>query len=407
MATTNNSTLNYALPRLLADEALGETKDFCQRLVRVPSPSGDERRIALLVEKEMKRLMYDDVWIDQAGNVIGLVKGEGRASLLFNSHLDHVVVGTEDAWSIPPYEGRILGGHIWGRGSVDMKGALASQVYAVGIMKQRGIKIPGDVYVSCVVMEEVGGLGTRHLMEHVSADYAVVGESTKCNIAVGHRGRLEIVVDIKGVSSHAGMPERGANPHYPMAKLVLGLRDLEMGTSPKFGRSTVSPTVFYVDQELTNVTPGRATLFLDWRNIPSETVDEILKKLGILVQDSIEFNTQGEVRLHEKLLHSYTGYSRNIVSNFPGFEIDADDHYVQAAYDILSSTFDNDLALISWEFTTDAAHLSNAGIKTIGFGPGDPAHYHIVDERLAISELQRALQGNIALALNLGFHSNV
>jgi len=80
---------------------------FLQRLIQTPALPGEESRIARYVKEEMERLAYDSVWIDEAGNVIGQIEGEGRApDVMFATHLDHVDIGPLGDWKIPPYEGQ-------------------------------------------------------------------------------------------------------------------------------------------------------------------------------------------------------------------------------------------------------------------------------------------------------------
>ncbi|WP_152918236.1 M20/M25/M40 family metallo-hydrolase, partial [Ardenticatena maritima] len=141
---------------------------FLQRLVQTPSLPGHEADLAALVKAEMERLGYDEVFVDAAGNVIGRIRGRGDApAVMFNTHLDHVDPGDPAGWRFPPYGGEIHDEAVWGRGTVDIKGPLAAQVYGVARLKNDPTPPPGDVYVSAVVQEEIGGLGARHLLTHL------------------------------------------------------------------------------------------------------------------------------------------------------------------------------------------------------------------------------------------------
>src|SRR5215213_4515693 len=82
--------------------------DFAQRLIQTPSLPGEEGDAARLVRSEMQSLGYDDTWIDEVGNVVGVIRGTGGgSSLMFNTHLDHVDAGDVRGWRFPPYEGKI------------------------------------------------------------------------------------------------------------------------------------------------------------------------------------------------------------------------------------------------------------------------------------------------------------
>ena len=109
------------------DEIVG----LCQDLVRIPSPSGCEGILAQFILASMQELDYDETWIDAAGNVIGLVKGGDGPTTMFNGHMDIVDAGNPDDWQHPPFEAEVHEGHIWGRGSADMKGGLAAIISAM------------------------------------------------------------------------------------------------------------------------------------------------------------------------------------------------------------------------------------------------------------------------------------
>src|SRR5215212_7266819 len=90
---------------------------FAQRLIQTRSLPGDEGDAARLVRSEMQSLGYDDTWIDEVGNVVGVIRGTGGgSSLMFNTHLDHVDVGDESGWQFPPYAGEISDGVLWAGG---------------------------------------------------------------------------------------------------------------------------------------------------------------------------------------------------------------------------------------------------------------------------------------------------
>jgi len=156
--------------------------------------------------------------------------------------------------------GLVRDGQVWGRGATDIKGPLACQVHAMGLLKAADLRPRGDVYVVCVVMEEVGGLGTRYLAEHLRTDCAVVGEPSANSLMRGHRGRVEVLVEVQGRSCHASMPARGVNPHYALASFIESIRHLPMAQSATFGASSMAPTLYLTDQTSANVIPARCRL---------------------------------------------------------------------------------------------------------------------------------------------------
>lgn len=177
---------------------------FCQKLVQTQSYSGHEEPVIRLAEQKMKALGFDEVVIDSMGNLLGRI-GNGPKSILFDSHLDTVEVNDADKWAVPPFGGQIVDGHLWGRGSVDMKSAAAASIYAAAIAKQNGLTDGKTIYVSCTVFEEdCDGENLKHLFKErqLRPDYVVICEPSSNKIALGHKGKAQISIKTRGVSAH-------------------------------------------------------------------------------------------------------------------------------------------------------------------------------------------------------------
>ncbi len=386
----------------LAEANRDRIVSFCQEIVRLPSLTGDEGRLAELVLECMEQLGYDEALIDSAGNVIGHIRGGPGRSTLLHAHLDVVDPGDPRRWSDTPYSGTLRDGYIWGRGAVDDKGCLAAQLYAAVLLKEAGLMPAGDVYVSAVVGEEIGGLGSRFLAGSFHPDLAIIGEPSANTLRRGHRGRCEFVVTLRGRSAHASVPSHAVNPHYDMARFVLALRDLDMYQEPVTGGSTVAPTLLRSDQRSANVIPGELALHLDWRNAPGESPQQAQAKLQCLLDDTLGGETAYSLDVHTDHVVSYTGYEQDIRQAVAPFWMEADDPRLLAAQDLLRGALGRDVVTDVWQFFTDGGFLYAAGVPCIGFGPGDPAMAHVFDERLAVDQLIEAVAGYMALALQMG-----
>jgi len=386
-----------AIARACQPELIG----FAQRLVQTPSLPGNEGEVANLIQVEMGRLGFDEVTTDHVGNVIGRVRGGDGPVLMFNGHMDHVDPGDPAGWSHAPYGGDVIEGELWGRGCVDMKGPLAAMIYAAGLASQHNLSLPGDLIVACVVMEEVGGVGTRSLVSRLKPSMAVVGEPTAGGLMRGHRGRVQLVVRVAGHSVHASVPDQGVNPHYALARFLARLETLPMATSPVFGPSSVAPTLYHTDQTSANVIPGEAHLTLDWRNVPEETPEQILERLGPLLAESLPLGAEGQVSVTHDRFTAYTGHVEDFDRIFPSFVLSPDHPLLRSAQHVLSQALNRPLPVGIWRFATDGGHLMAAGVPTIGFGPGDPALVHTNRERLSVDALVEGLAGYMALAAGL------
>jgi acetylornithine deacetylase/succinyl-diaminopimelate desuccinylase-like protein len=279
-----------------------------------------------------------------------------------------------------------------------MKGALAAMVYAGGLVKRLDSSLPGDLFVSAVVQEEVGGLGARHLAKTLAVDRAVVGEASGNQLRRGHRGRVELHARFEGHSVHASMPQLGTNPHFSMARFVERLQRLEMVSDSVYGRSSVAPTRVSVSPDSANITPTTLQLVLDWRNIPGEGPEEIETKLNQLLDDSLLENCRGEIEIATKALISYTGFQLSYRDCFPSFTTPADHPWLLDAQSTLERVLGHGVEVGTWRFATDGGHFAEAGTVVLGFGPGDDAVVHTNVERLPIDELLESVVGYMALS---------
>jgi putative selenium metabolism hydrolase len=369
-------------------------------MVQTPSLPGQEGEVAELVKSEMKRLGFDKVVRDEAGNVLGFCKGEGIApAMMFNTHLDHVDVGDPAAWPYPPYGAELHDKKVWGRGTVDIKGPMAAQIHAVGSMIGDGARPPGDVYVTTVVQEETGGLGARHLLTHLKPPLVVVGEPSRCQLKRGHRGRTELILHVKGRSVHASVPDQASNPLEVLARFVLGLKELEMLEDVSLGSSSVAPTLLKTDQTSPNVTPGEVWLTCDCRTVPGESGLEMIEKLQALADRCLDSGCLAEIRPCIAKQSSYTGVERKIPAQHPAFLVPSEHRAVVTAASILKRVIALNEDPGIWSFATDGGFFAAAGQTVIGFGPGNDKLAHTVEESIEITELEKALHGNKALAM--------
>ena len=209
---------------------------FLRDMIAIPSESCEEEGVAKRIEQEMKKLGFDKVEIDALGNVIGWM-GDGEKIIAIDSHIDTVGIGNRANWTDDPYEGWENDTQIYGRGGSDQEGGLASAVYGAKIMKDLGL-IPAGckiMVVGSVQEEDCDGMCWQYNVNKDLASpedarkkiaFVISTEPTDGGIYRGHRGRMEIRVDVKGVSCHGSAPERGDNAIYKMADILQDVRAL-------------------------------------------------------------------------------------------------------------------------------------------------------------------------------------
>jgi putative selenium metabolism hydrolase len=365
--------------------------DFTQRLVRQPSPSGEEQTVVQIVADEMRSLGFDEVWTDENGSGVGVIKGSKPGkTILFDAHCDTVGIAPGSVWTKDPYGGEIVDGYLYGRGAADMKGALAAMVYAAASVDKE--QLAGRVVVSASVMEEVfEGGALKSVIDQVHPDYVVIGESSNLNLVHGGRGRAEIHLETIGKPSHSSSPQLGVNAVHLMMKVIEAVEQIQLDEHPRLGPAILALTdIVSEPYPGYSVIPSRCKATYDRRLLPDETAEAVLNAITSLPElENIPFNAiiaQGEHR-------AYTGSVVRGTKFFPAWELDAEHPFVEAALHGLRNA---GLApqLSAYRFCTNAAYsIGIAGIPTIGFGPGTEADAHVVDERLSLDDLAKAARG--------------
>ncbi|EQG76677.1 peptidase M20/M25/M40 family protein [Clostridioides difficile DA00165] len=223
---------------MLNEQRKQEVTEICQKLIQNPSSSGNEEGVVKAIEESFEKLGFDSWSRDRYGNIVGCIKGNKPGKkILFDGHIDTVPVPDASKWSVPPFEGKIVDGKIYGRGTSDMKGQYTAMMSAVAYFaKDTNRDFAGELYVAGVVHEEIfEGVSAREISKAVQPDYVVIGESSELNLKIGQRGRGEIVVETFGKPAHSANPEKGVNAVYKMANVIQKIQQLVPPTHPVLG----------------------------------------------------------------------------------------------------------------------------------------------------------------------------
>ena len=222
---------------------------FLQKIIAIPSVTGDEARIQKFLADYMTQLgLAVDAWetdweqlkkhpayrtvergYEGRPNIVATLKGTGGGrSLLLNGHTDVIPVGDGKGWSDDPWSAKIKGGRIYGRGSCDMKSGVASHVMAVESILAAGGRPRGDVHINVVVDEEVSGHGTLDtVIRGYKADAGISGETSGLAVQPACIGRIWFEIEIHG--KPAGIQKRyeGISGIELGNKIVKAVADLE------------------------------------------------------------------------------------------------------------------------------------------------------------------------------------
>ena len=168
-----------------------------------------------------------------------------------------------------------------------------------------------------------------------------------------------------------------------------------------FGGSTVAPTILHSNNESTNVIPDGVRLYLDWRNIPSESAAEVVATVQGLLDRSLTDRVTGKIVLEERTMRTYTGVEERKIAESLPYEVPADHPLVVAAQGTLADIYGRPVEVGTWNFATDGGWFMAAGIETIGFSPCVEHFAHTIHDQIALPMLQDGLVGYAALALAL------
>jgi Acetylornithine deacetylase/Succinyl-diaminopimelate desuccinylase and related deacylases len=388
----------------LADQYQDEIVKTASEMVQINSQSTQEKEMAEYTVKKMKELGYDEVVVDEYGSVFGTIYGTGGgSSVTLNCHLDVVDEGDHSKWKYPPYSGEIAEGKLWGRGASDTKGTFAIQLYTPAILKKEGLLPKGDIVVAGVICEEIAGFGSMMQVRDnfKLTDYAVVGEATENDLAIGCRGRCCIVVTIKGRSCHASIPHEGKNPFDFLGKFVTELKTVEMATDPLFGESTMSATNISSSEKGTNIIPNEIVMYIDYRQVGTDTTDVVTKKIQDVADRCAVDGIEVDIKAYYFPLTTYTGFEGEGFQGEPPYLVSTDEPFVQLCKTALEDLTGRTIETKPWAFATDTGHFSAVGVKCIGYSPAEIKRCHTVEDNIDLAMMQEGTAGYLTIATAL------
>ena len=372
------------------EAAMGYKDDmtkFLRDLVRIPGESCGEKGHIMRIKEEMEKVGFDKVQIDPMGNILGYM-GTGKTLIGFDAHIDTVGIGNIKNWEFDPYEGFESDEEIGGRGTSDQMGGIVSAVYGAKIMKDLGLLNDST-------------------------------EPTDGGIYRGQRGRMEIRVDVKGVSCHGSAPERGDNAIYKMADILQDIRALnendaadtteikglvkmldekynpEWEEARFLGRGTVTTSEIFFTSPSRCAVADSCSVSLDRRMTAGETWESCLDEIRALPAVK-KYGDDVTVSMYEYNRPSYTDLVYPIECYFPTWVIPKDHKVTQALEEAYKGLYGEERLgnaetegmrkarplTDKWTFSTNGVTIMGRNsIPCIGFGPGAEAQAHAPNEK--------------------------
>jgi acetylornithine deacetylase len=307
-----------------------------------------------------------------------------RPGIVLSAHTDVVPVEGQD-WSSPPFAATLRDGRLYGRGSSDMKGYVASVLAYVPVFAASAHAMP--VHIAFSYDEEIGCAGAPELVAAVAALpvrplLCIVGEPTGMRVAYAHKGKLARRVTVLGRGGHSALPHRAANAVEAAAAIACDLAalgaELRVVSNEAFDPpwSSVHVGSLHGGGAL-NLVPDRAVLEFEVRMLPGTDAADLITRIDAILERARqrirEQAAEAEVRVEE-------------ISAYPGLDTPADSVAVGTARALAAS----DAPPLTLAFGTEAGLYAQAGIPTVVCGPGDISRAHKADEWIGLDELAAA-----------------
>ncbi|KGA96409.1 acetylornithine deacetylase [Alkalihalobacillus alcalophilus ATCC 27647 = CGMCC 1.3604] len=395
----------------LVDSRQDELVDLLSLLIRYKTPAPPARNTEevqqFIADFLNKKGFMIDKWDVYPGdpNVVGVLKGKRSdeyQSLIVNGHVDVAEVSETEEWEVDPFTPIVKDGVVIGRGAADMKGGMAGALFAIQLMHEAGIDLPGDLIFQSVIGEEVGEAGTLECCKRgYKADFALVVDTSNLQIQ-GQGGVITGWITVKSKQTHhdatrknmihAGGQLFGASAIEKMMKVIQGLQDLErhwsvMKSYPGYdpGTNTINPAVIEGGRHAAFIA-DECRLWITVHFYPNETHEQVAKE----IEEHIQLVAKADPWLRENPPTFEWGGSSMIVDRgeiFPSLEVDPEHQAVKTLSGCHESTLYEQPVIGVSPTVTDGGWFGDAGIPAAIYGPGELKHAHSINEQVSIQQL--------------------
>jgi succinyl-diaminopimelate desuccinylase len=370
----------------LIDE--NEIVELTLKLVKIPTenPPGNYGEISKVIKAEMENAgLTTRVAEGQPGkiNVFGLKQGQSDDfTLLLSGHMDVISAGDPAAWKFPPFEAKVHDGRIWGRGTVDMKGAIAAQIVAAKAVLKSGIPLKHNLLIGATVDDEIAGpMGQKYMLEKgldeigfPKPSFHILGEATHLDMMVAFKGRIWWELAVKGKAAHGGEPFNGINAIEKTLSFYNRLKPLLTKNHPLVGPTTLNFGTIQGGVKC-NVVPEDCISTYDLRMTPQETADEWVDKVKTILENMKEEDSD----------FNYTKF--NVFENRRPLEVDSSRSEIKKLWNIIEKITGNTPKFRGTLSAGDLYHSLMNNIPGTWIGPGDPKLLHQTNENIEIEQL--------------------
>ncbi len=362
-----------------------ELVDLTVQLVQTPTenPPGNEKFAAQLLKPFLSKMGFKIRTILSPKGRWNLLAekrwGKSGRRLIFNGHLDVVPAGDSCRWTYPPFQGKLHGGRIYGRGSSDMKSGIASFLQALAIIERSKIPLHQGAILLHLVSDEEShghqGMGFLTQQGGIQGDAALVGEPTDLQPVIAQKGALWLRILTLGRSAHGSRPHLGVNAIEKMATLIRGLNSIPLEKEhPLLGKPTLNIGMVQGGTKI-NIVPDRCQIEVDRRMLPHEKREKVLGEIRDILDSLQSQDPLFQYRMEEIDFAEPT-------------EIAPDEEIVKIGVEAIQKVTGRKPTLKGFSgFTDSRFYVNQCHIPTLIFGPGGVDQSHTTDESVEVHAL--------------------
>ncbi|MFF7109572.1 acetylornithine deacetylase [Pseudomonas sichuanensis] len=317
-------------------------------------------------------------------NLFATIGPTDRGGVVLSGHTDVVPVDGQ-AWTVEPFALTERDGRLYGRGTADMKGYIASVLAAVPAFLAQPLKLP--VHLAFSYDEEVGCLGVRSMLEALQQRphkprLCLIGEPTELKPVLGHKGKLAMRCQVHGAACHSAYAPYGVNAIEYAARLIGKLGEIgdelarpeqhDERFDPPF--STVQTGVIKGGRAL-NIVPEECEFDFEVRALPGFEAQA--------VADRLQTYAEAELLPRMRTVNAGSDIRLKPLSAYPGLATPADS---EAARLVALLSGSDDFGTVA--FGTEGGLFDQAGIPTVVCGPGSMDQGHKPDEFVSVAQLR-------------------
>jgi succinyl-diaminopimelate desuccinylase len=440
------------------EQNLEEYIEFLRELVQAESynPPGNEKNVALQIDNYLTDAGIKCEIFPFGENRANLIASlndnfEGK-NLLYNGHMDVVPPGNEEEWKYPPLSAYVKGSKarrkIFGRGTADMKGALAAMAISLKILKKLNFAASGNLILNAVSDEETGGkVGTGWCLDNnikpIRCDFTVIGETSYLPplgraIIVGEKGHLGIKVITNGIQCHSSMPSLGKNAiemmseimshihkmddYMPIIKPPMTLDKLKSELSEVFPDREVFEKILGEQKVLNellialtnytknftliqagvkeNVIPDSCEANIDFRLLPGHTTEMIVEALTKMIEEDLGYEVRKTPIGNPEDVFVFLDIGYETEGSY--WEEWEKSQIIKEFAAVAEKVYGNKMIYFLSPGGSDACYYRNRDYckETIQFGPGRFSLVHATNEYIDLQDFKDAIKVYTLFAYN-------